>query len=112
MVGSDTAAPRKGYKGLGMEGSIARWYAWMTGRKIDDFRATARWLAEQLSPGGSMLEVAPGPGYLAIELARLGPYRVVGLDISKSFVRIAADNAARAGVAVTFRHGNASAMPF
>src|ERR1700722_17592263 len=102
MVSSNTLAPKKGYKGLGMEGSIARWYAWMTGRKIDDFRATARWLAEQLAPGASVLEVAPGPGYLAIELARLGPYRVVGLDISKSFVRMATENAAKAGVTASF----------
>jgi len=57
-----------------------------------------------------VLEVAPGPGYLGIELARAG-FRVTGLDISRSFVRIAAENAARAGVAVDFRHGNASAMP-
>src|SRR5262249_47952183 len=36
----------------------------------------------------------------------------VGLDISKSFVRMARENAARAGVEVTFREGNASSMPF
>jgi 2-polyprenyl-3-methyl-5-hydroxy-6-metoxy-1,4-benzoquinol methylase len=41
-----------------------------------------------------VLEVAPGPGFLAIELAKLGPYRIVGLDISETFVRIAADEAA------------------
>jgi ubiquinone/menaquinone biosynthesis C-methylase UbiE len=49
---------------------------------------------------------------LAIELAKLGRYRIVGLDISKSFVHIATENAARAGVAVEFREGSASAMPF
>ena len=112
MVSSNTLAPKKGYKGLGMEGSIARWYAWMTGRKIDDYRATARWLAEQLAPGASVLEVAPGPGYVAIELARLGPYQVVGLDISKSFVKMAAENAAKAAADVSFNHGDAAAMPF
>ena len=42
-----------------------------------------------------MLEVVPGPGYLALELARAG-FRVTGLDISRSFVRIARENAARA----------------
>jgi ubiquinone/menaquinone biosynthesis C-methylase UbiE len=112
MVSSDTLAPKKGYKGLGMEGSIARWYAWMTGRKIDDYRATALWLAEQLAPGASVLEVAPGPGYVAIELARLGPYRVFGLDISESFVKMAAENAEKAAAAVSFNHGDAGAMPF
>jgi ubiquinone/menaquinone biosynthesis C-methylase UbiE len=56
--------------------------------------------------------VAPGPGYFAIALAGLGPFHVVGLDISRSFVGIATGNARRAGVGVEFRQGNASAMPF
>src|SRR5262249_23355186 len=42
----------------------------------------------------------------------LGSYRIVGLDISQSFVRIATENAQKAGVEVTFREGNASSMPF
>jgi ubiquinone/menaquinone biosynthesis C-methylase UbiE len=95
-----------------MEGLIARWYARNTGRSIEPFRKEAQAVAQQLSGGGAVLEVAPGPGFLAIELAKLRPYRVVGLDISRSFVRIATENAARAGVEVTFREGNASAMPF
>ena len=37
---------------------------------------------------------------------------MAGLDISESFVRIARENAQEAGVAVDFRHGNASQMPF
>jgi ubiquinone/menaquinone biosynthesis C-methylase UbiE len=49
---------------------------------------------------------------MAIELAKLGDYRVVGLDISRSFVEMAARNAQEAGVAVTFQHGNAACMPF
>ena len=56
--------------------------------------------------------MAPGPGYLAIELARLGVHQVVGLDISKTFVELATENAKKAGVKVAFHHGNASAMPF
>jgi ubiquinone/menaquinone biosynthesis C-methylase UbiE len=59
-----------------------------------------------------VLEVAPGPGYLAIEIARIGDYRVSGLDISHSFVRIAAENARKAVVSVDFRHGDAAHMPF
>jgi ubiquinone/menaquinone biosynthesis C-methylase UbiE len=59
-----------------------------------------------------VLEVAPGPGYLAVELARLGTLSVSGLDISHTFVRMAADNAARAGVSVRFLQGNAASMPF
>jgi ubiquinone/menaquinone biosynthesis C-methylase UbiE len=103
---------KKGYRGLGMEGIIARWYARMTGKERTEYRQSAERVAALRPGGGDVLEVAPGPGYLAIELAKMGPYRVAGLDISHTFVRIAADNAAKAGAAVTFQHGNASAMPF
>jgi ubiquinone/menaquinone biosynthesis C-methylase UbiE len=54
--------------------------------------------------------VAPGPGYLAIELARAS-FRVAA-DISHSFVEMGRAHAARAGVEVDFRHGNAAALPF
>lgn len=69
-------------------------------------------MSEILPAGTRILEVAPGPGSLAIELARIGEYQVVGLDISKSFVQIAQAKAKEAGVTVEFRHGNASNMPF
>src|SRR5690349_20886820 len=94
-----------------MEGFLARWYARITGKKRQEFRKAAEAVAAQVQSGGSVLEVAPGPGYLAIELARLGDYRIVGLDISRTFVRMATENAKEAGVAVTFTQGNASAMP-
>ncbi len=100
----------KAYKGLPMEGFIASWYARNTGRDPRRFQRAAALVRPRLLPGAAVLEVAPGPGYLAIELARAG-FRVTGLDVSHSFVRIAAENAARAEVAVEFRHGNASAMP-
>jgi ubiquinone/menaquinone biosynthesis C-methylase UbiE len=104
--------PKKGYKGVGMDGAIARWYARTTGKSIEQFRVEARALAAQLAPGSGILEVAPGPGYLAIELARLGDFHIVGLDISKTFVELAAENARKAGVTVDFQLGNAAAMPF
>jgi ubiquinone/menaquinone biosynthesis C-methylase UbiE len=107
-----TPKPRKGYKGLPLEGFLARWYARITGKDRGAFRKLAEAVAGQLAGGGSVLEVAPGPGYLAIELAKLGPYRIVGLDISHTFVRMAAANAKNAGVEVTFRQGDAAAMPF
>ena len=103
---------RKGYKGLGMEGPIARWYAKTTAKDMGEFRRLAGALAERIPQGGAVLEVAPGPGYLAIELAGLGGFRVTGLDISRSFVRMATENAASAGVPVTFLHGDVAAMPF
>jgi ubiquinone/menaquinone biosynthesis C-methylase UbiE len=107
-----TAQQKKAYKGLAMERSIARWYARNTGRSIEPFRKEAQEIARQLPGRSDVLEVAPGPGFLAIELAKLGSYRIVGLDISQSFIRIATENATKAGVEVTFREGNASSMPF
>lgn len=103
---------QKGYKGLGMEGFTARWYASLTHKSIQDFKALARRVAEDLAPGNQVLEVAPGPGYLAIELAKLGSYKITGLDISRTFVEIARSNARDAGVAVKFRQGDAANMPF
>jgi 2-polyprenyl-3-methyl-5-hydroxy-6-metoxy-1,4-benzoquinol methylase len=40
-----------------------------------------------------VLEVAPGPGYLSIEIAKLGNYNVTGLNLTKTFVEIAQSNA-------------------
>ena len=102
----------KPYKGLGMEGAVAKWYASLTKKSLDDFQALAQRITEQIPSKSSVLEVAPGPGYFAIELAKLGDYRIKGLDISETFVEIARANAAQANVEVDFRRGNASAMPF
>src|ERR1700757_4361900 len=107
-----TAATTKGYRGIGMEGGIARWYAKSARKDMDRFRALAARLRDVLPQGGDVLEVAPGPGYLAIEMAKGGAYRVTGLDVSRTMVELAQRNAAEAGVEVDFRHGNASAMPF
>lgn len=101
----------KAYRGLAMEGAVASWYAENTGRDLTRFKKAAQRLAERSRPGRDVLEVAPGPGYLAIELAKRG-YTVTALDISQSFVRIARENAAHAGVSIDVRHGNAGAMPF
>jgi len=102
----------KGYKGMGMEGRIATWYAKNTANDMAEFQALAQRLANAIPSGSRILEVAPGPGYLAIEIAKRGSYSITGLDISKSFVEIATANARRALVKVDFQHGNAAAMPF
>jgi ubiquinone/menaquinone biosynthesis C-methylase UbiE len=106
------ASTIKPYKGWGMEGAVAKWYAALTKKSLEDFKALARRTAEQIPPRSSVLEVAPGPGYFAIELAKLGNYSIMGLDISETFVTIARANAAKASVQVDFRQGNASCMPF
>jgi ubiquinone/menaquinone biosynthesis C-methylase UbiE len=102
----------KPYKGIGMEGMIATWYAKNTGKSIAEYHNLAKRIADGLRPGDRVLEVAPGPGYLAIALAQLGSYRVAGLDISRTFVRMARENAARSRVEVDFQEGDAAAMPF
>jgi ubiquinone/menaquinone biosynthesis C-methylase UbiE len=101
----------KGYKGIGMEGRIAAWYARNTARDMPDFAALAQRITAALPSRSHILEVAPGPGYLAIEIARRGDYRITGLDVSHTFVEIAIRNAREARVDIDFRHGNASAMP-
>jgi len=95
-----------------MEGFIATWYAKNTRGDMRDQRRCARAVADQVSPGGSVLEVAPGPGYLALEIAKLGDFRISGLDVSHSFARIASENAREAGAAIDFRQGDAAHMPF
>lgn len=108
----ETVRAKKAYKGLAMEGPIASWYSRLTLKDIKRHQLMAAQLVGKIPAGGSLLEIAPGPGYFCIELARLGNYRITGLDISKSFVDIAQANAARAGIQATFRQGNASQLPF
>jgi ubiquinone/menaquinone biosynthesis C-methylase UbiE len=95
-----------------MEGGIARWYAHIRGTapQIAEVRSAAARLTGGLPEGGDILEVAPGPGYLSIELARLG-FRVIAVDLSQSFVRITGENARQAGVSVDIRQGNAANLP-
>ena len=99
-------------KDRGIEGLLARWYAANTGKSLDEFIKLARRVAGLFPQRAAVLEVAPGPGYFAIELAKLGPYSVTGLDISRTFVEMGSRRAAAAGVQVDFRQGSASAMPF
>ena len=108
----DRTSSGKAYKGLGMEGVTARWYAALTRKSIDEFVSLARRVAQELSPGSELLEIAPGPGYFAIELAKLGRYRITTIDVSHTFVEIARRNASEAGVDVDFRQGDAANMPF
>jgi ubiquinone/menaquinone biosynthesis C-methylase UbiE len=107
-----TDTPIRPQKGLPMEGLIASWYARQTGRDIEEFRQVARRIAAHLNSGSRVLEIAPGPGYLAIELTRLTGGSVTGVDISRSFVRIAEENARTAGVHVGFEVGDAADLPF
>jgi ubiquinone/menaquinone biosynthesis C-methylase UbiE len=97
-----------------MEGPIARWYARIRGSQsqLATYQAQAARLAAGLPEGARVLEVAPGPGYLAIAMARGGGLSVTGLDISRTFVEIARENAQAAGVDVDFQRGDVAQMPF
>ena len=67
-----TQKRQKGYKGLAMEGSVARWYAKIrrSGSQIQEWRKQAAHLTGGLPDGADVLEVAPGLGYFAIAMAR------------------------------------------
>ena len=102
----------KGYKGIAMEGIIASWYARITLKDIKRHQLMAAALVKHIPAGGKVLEIAPGPGYFCIELAKLGNFQITGLDISQSFVDMCRKNAAAAGIRAEFRQGDAAAMPF
>ena len=100
----------KAYKGMGMEGSVARWYDRTTRKAMPEIQALAAQIGTMLPPAATVLEVAPGPGFLSIELAKRGLH-VRAVDISKTFVQIARRNATADGVEVRFDLGNAAALP-
>jgi ubiquinone/menaquinone biosynthesis C-methylase UbiE len=95
-----------------MEGFIAAWYARQTAKDLDEFKGLARRIAAHIGPGARVLEIAPGPGYLAIELVKLSGCRLAGADISRTFVRIAGENARKAGLRIDFEQGDAADLPF
>lgn len=99
----------KAYRGLGMEGGIARWYDKTTRKDMVQFREVASRIAAAIN-GHDVVEIAPGPGFLSIELGKRG-LSVQAFDISKTFVEIARRNAAVEAVSVRFNQGNAAALP-
>src|SRR5271154_1370024 len=100
----------KAYKGMGMEGSTARWYDRTTRKGMPEIQALAIRIGAAIPPSAQVLEVPPGPGFLSIELAKRG-FPVRAVDISRTFVDIARRNAAAEGVSVRFELGNAAALP-
>ncbi|WP_054861646.1 methyltransferase domain-containing protein [Gracilibacillus sp. JCM 18860] len=104
--------PTKSYKGPEMNGFIGKWYAKNTKKKIKKYTQDANKVLKALSDGDSVLDLAPGPGYLSMELAKLGDFQITGLDISDKLVQMAQNNADKAGLNIDFRHGDAANMPF
>ncbi len=107
-----TLAMRKHHADRGIEGLMAKWYAANTGEMMKEFVELARRISGEVPQGSRVLEVAPGPGYFCIELAKLGSYEITGIDISHSMVKIATKKAAEAGVKARFQQGSASNLPF
>ena len=98
---------------LGINGIAARWYGGNSRKhRIREMRGFAEEVTRHVRDGSSILEIAPGPGYLFIELAKMGYYNLFGMDISRDFVDIARRNAEEAGVKIDFRQGNVSDIPF
>jgi ubiquinone/menaquinone biosynthesis C-methylase UbiE len=100
------------FQDLGIEGRKARQYDEFSRHyRMKELREYAYLATQQVHERACILEIASGPGYFATELAKLGNYKIFGLDISNDFVNIARRNAQQAGVEVDFRQGNASAIP-
>ncbi len=100
----------------GIEGLFAHQYDTFarSPSMMDHYRRIAEEVARRVELG-TILEIGPGPGYIAVEIAKLIPHaEVIGLDVSHTMVGIATANARKAGVAerVSFRLGNAAQMPF
>lgn len=101
----------------GIEGYFAVKYAQFardTPAMRGEYRRLAAKAAEAIQ-AGRVLEIGPGPGFIAIEIASLLPgVQVVGLDLSKTMIDIATGNAREQGVSerVAFREGDAAKMPF
>jgi ubiquinone/menaquinone biosynthesis C-methylase UbiE len=101
------------FKDLGITGGFARWYDKNTREnRAGEMREYALLAKKHLADDAHVLEVAPGPGYFSIELAKMGDFTITGMDISADFVKICKTNAEREGVTVSFLQGNVSAMPF
>jgi ubiquinone/menaquinone biosynthesis C-methylase UbiE len=79
-----------------------------------EYRKTAASLVE-LACVGLVLEIGPGPGYAAIELAKLKEdVQIVCLDASQTMIEIASRHVEEEGLGdrITFREGVAHRQPF
>lgn len=103
----------KRYQDLKIGGKKAVYYDRLTREhRIGEMKDHASEVARHVGDGDSILEIAPGAGYLLIELSKLGNYQLTGMDISNDLVEICNRNANKAGVKINFRQGNVSQMPF
>lgn len=80
-----------------------------------EFQGILNYLAGQLDPAqpAEVLEIGPGPGWMALLLAKSHPAaRITGIDLSEAFVDLANNNSRNEGLAerVRFSVGDAATM--
>ncbi|MEH7609838.1 class I SAM-dependent methyltransferase [Gottfriedia acidiceleris] len=98
-------------KDVGIYGYTAKWYDKNSRKsRMTQMQEYATDIQSLVQEGAKILEVAPGPGYLSIELAKIG-FDVTGVELSPDFVNIEKNNAKEANVLVNFKEGNASNLP-
>lgn len=98
-------------KDIGIYGLTAKWYDKNSRKsRLTQMQEYAYEIKSLVDDGAIILEVAPGPGYLSIELAKMG-FNVTGVELSPDFVSIEKNNAREANVLVDFKEGNASNLP-
>jgi len=101
------------FRDLGITGSFTRWYDKNTREtRMAEMQEYANEVSKHVKDGANILEIAPGPGYMSIQLAKMGNFNITGMDISPDMVEICKTNAKNENVNVTFLEGNVSAMPF
>ncbi|MEE6450969.1 class I SAM-dependent methyltransferase [Gottfriedia acidiceleris] len=98
-------------KDIGIYGYTAKWYDKNSRKsRLTQMQEYATEIKSLVCEDARILEVAPGPGYLSIELAKMG-FDVTGVELSPDFVNIEKNNAKEANVLVDFKEGNASNLP-
>jgi len=101
------------FKDIGITGGFTRWYDKNTREnRIGEMQEYAKEAKRHFDDEANVLEVAPGPGYFSIELAKMGNYNITGMDISADFINICKTNAQRENVNINFIQGNVSQMAF
>lgn len=83
-------------------------------RMVRDYYESVAAQVLERTAAGRVLDIGTGPGRLPVAIASGNKYvRVTGLDLSPDMVKIAAQLAAKKGLAnVDFRVGSASDLPF
>ena len=111
MAASTRTPHKKGYKGLGLEGPLARWYAKTTGRDMAEFSRLAGSLSGRIPEGGRGARSRARTGLPGDRAGAARPSRD-GAGHQPHVCRAGRGKRGSAGVTVTFQHGDAAAMPF